>query len=143
MQVERTFFVDRSIDEVFAFLSDFENTEQWDPGTVSTTRTSGDGGLGTTYRSTSRFMGREVTLDYETIAYDPPSHVVLRGVNGRTTTADVLTFVSQSDGRTQITYRAEFDFGFPLSVLAPVLLRSKLTQLADETVEQIRRSLSG
>ena len=51
MDVERSFVVDRPVEEVFDFLADFENTESWDPGTVETRRTSGDGGLGTRYRN--------------------------------------------------------------------------------------------
>ena len=70
MHVERTFTVDREIAHVFDFLSDFENTEKWDPGTIETRRLSGDGGVGTTYRNRSRFMKREVELEYETIGHD-------------------------------------------------------------------------
>ena len=73
------------IEDVFDFLSDFENTEQWDPGTIETRRVSGDGGLGTTYRNRSQFMKREVELEYETIGYERPTSFVCRGRNGRTT----------------------------------------------------------
>ena len=38
---------------MFAYLSDFTTTNEWDPGTVSTERVSGDGGVGTTYHNTS------------------------------------------------------------------------------------------
>ena len=50
MHVERTFTVPRPIEAVFAYLADFAHTEQWDPGTVETRRTGGDGGVGTTLR---------------------------------------------------------------------------------------------
>lgn len=141
MDVERTFTVEKPIEQTFAFLSDFENTEHWDPGTVSTKRTSGDGGVGTTYKNISEFMGRKVELDYETVGYDEPTHFVCRGVNGKTTATDHMTFTAV-DGRTQIHYRAVFDFPFPISVLAPIVARGKLEKLADETVEQIKKSLA-
>ena len=67
--VERTFTVRRPVAEVFDYLGDFEHTEQWDPGTVTTRRTSGDGGLGTTYDNESEFLGRRVSLVYETITF--------------------------------------------------------------------------
>jgi carbon monoxide dehydrogenase subunit G len=132
--------VDREIEDVFDFLSDFENTEQWDPGTIETRRLSGDGGVGTTYRNLSRFMKREVELEYETIGFDRPMSFVCRGRNGRTTATDHLTF-TRDGNRTQIHYRAVFDFPFPVSVLAPVLARRPLEKLADETVEQMRATL--
>ena len=34
-----------------------------------------------------------------------------------------------------------FDFPFPVNVVAPVLVRKPLENLADETVEQMRKSL--
>ena len=79
MHVERTFTVSLPIEATFAYLSDFENTEEWDPGTVSTKRTGGDGGVGTTYKNTSEFMGRKTDLTYETITYDKPTSFQCRG----------------------------------------------------------------
>lgn len=140
MHVERTFTVSHHITDVFDYFSDFTRTEQWDPGTLETTRTSGDGGLGTTYRNRSTFMGRTVTLTYTTVAFDRPHFFSVRGVNGKTTTSDTLTFAPEADG-TRIHYRAEFDFPFPLSVVAPLVLRRKLDDLADETVAQMKSAV--
>ncbi len=140
MQVERTFTVNRRVEDVFDYLSDFENTEQWDPGTLETTRVSGDGGIGTTYKNRSRFMKREVDLEYETIGHERPTSFVCRGRNGRTTATDHLSFTRDGEG-TQIHYRAVFDFPFPVNVLAPVFVRRPLNALADETVAQIKETL--
>ncbi len=43
MRVERVVTTDKPLDLVYAYLSDFTNTTEWDPGTVSTERISGDG----------------------------------------------------------------------------------------------------
>lgn len=142
MDVERTFHLPRPVEEVFAYLSDFENTEHWDPGTIETTRLSGDGGMGTRYANRSRFMGRTVTLEYETVGFDPPAFFACKGVNGRTTATDVMSFTPVDDTATQVHYRAQFDFPFPLHQLAPLVLRRRLDGLADETVESIRRALA-
>ncbi|MDE0776586.1 MAG: SRPBCC family protein [Nocardioides sp.] len=142
MHVERTFTVSRPIEDVFAYLADFENTNEWDPGTRSTTRTSGDGGLGTTHDNTSEFMGRTVDLAYETITYDVPTRVQIRGRNGRTTATDSLSFSALPDGGTSIHYRADFDFPFLIRLVAPFVVGCRLPALADETVEQIKRSLA-
>ncbi|MEO7351089.1 MAG: SRPBCC family protein, partial [Marmoricola sp.] len=48
MKLQRSVETDASPAAVFAYLSDFTNTNEWDPGTVETTRVSGDGGVGTT-----------------------------------------------------------------------------------------------
>ncbi len=140
MHVERTFTVSVPIEAVFAYLSDFENTEEWDPGTVSTTRTSGDGGLGTTYANRSEFMGRETELEYETITYDRPTAFQCRGRNKTATATDTMTFSSDGAG-TRIHYRADFEFHGLVKFVAPFIVRPKLDSLADETIEQIQKAL--
>ncbi|WP_341924300.1 SRPBCC family protein [Nocardioides psychrotolerans] len=142
MHVERTFTVARPIEEVFAYLGDFTHTEQWDPGTVTTTRTGGDGGLGTTYANTSEFMGRRVELTYETITYEQPTRVQFRGKNKSATATDSLSFSPAPGGGTAIHYRADFDFGLLGNLVVPLVIRRKLDKVADETIEQMRRALA-
>ncbi len=142
MHVERTFTVPRPIDEVFAFLGDFTTTNQWDPGTRETVRTSGDGGLGTTYRNTSEFMGRTVELTYETVVFDEPTRVAFRGRNKQTTATDSMTLRSLSETSTEVHYRADFEFPFLIRLVAPLVVGRKLPALADETIAQIKRCLA-
>ena len=140
MHVERTFTVSLPPEAVFAYLSDFENTEEWDPGTIKTRRTSGDGGLGTTYENTSEFMGRKTELDYETITYEQPTRFQCRGRNKTATATDSMTFTPAGDG-TQIHYRADFEFHGVAKLVAPLVVKPKLSSLADETIEQIKKTL--
>ncbi|MGA8852084.1 MAG: SRPBCC family protein [Aeromicrobium sp.] len=140
MHVERTFIVNRPIDEVFDYLSDFENTQEWDPGTLETTRTEGDGGLGTTYRNRSSFMGREVELTYRTIGFDRPTFFSCQGTNKTATATDTMTFTREGE-RTQIQYRADFEFHGVVKFIAPLIVKPKLSALADETIEQIADAL--
>lgn len=140
MHVERTFTVSRSIEDVFDYLSDFANTNEWDPGTIETTRVTGDGGLGTTYANRSEFMGRQTDLTYETITYDRPTKFSCRGTNKTATATDTMTFTRDGD-RTQIHYRADFEFKGVVKLVAPIIVKPKLSSLADETVEQIKAAL--
>ena len=140
MHVERIFTVSKPIEAVFAYLSDFENTNEWDPGPVETRRTSGDGGLGTIYHNRSQFMGRETELTYETIGHDAPTFFSCRGKNKSATATDTMTFTRDGD-RTQIHYRADFAFHGLVKYIAPLVVKGKLESLADETIEQIRTTL--
>ena len=140
MHVERTFTVSRSTEDVFDYLSDFENTNEWDPGTIETRRTGGDGGIGTVYANRSSFAGREVELTYTTIGFDRPTFFSARGQNAQSTATDSMTFTRDGD-RTQIRYRADFQFRGVVKYLAPLVLRRRLDALADETIEHIRTSL--
>ncbi|WP_139977615.1 SRPBCC family protein [Nocardioides litoris] len=140
--VERTFTVRRPVAEVFDFLADFEHTEHWDPGTVTTRRTSGDGGLGTTYDNESEFLGRRVRLVYETITFRRPEAVQVRGRNKASTATDSMTFTDAGGKTTCIHYRADFTFHGWVRLVAPLVVRrGRLDDLADETVDRIVRTL--
>src|SRR4051794_23085234 len=113
MFVERFFTVPRPVEAVFDYLSDFTHTTEWDPGTVETTRTSGDGGVGTTYRNRSEFLGKQVELSYEVVELERPDKLVFRGHNedANTWTTDTMTFYPSEDGGgTDVHYRADFVF---------------------------------
>jgi len=141
MHVERTFTVPRPIEAVFDYLSDFAHTNEWDPGTVSTTRTSGDGGVGTTYANTSQFVGREVELTYETVVHDRPRELKFRGTNKTATATDWMRFRAVSADATEIHYRADFAFHGVVKLVAPLVVKPKLSALADETVEALTKAL--
>ena len=143
MHVERTFTVTTPIETVFDYLADFSHTNEWDPGTLETTRTSGDGGVGTTYANTSEFMGRKAELTYETTAHERPTRLQFRGSNPTVNTTDTLSFTPVADGAsTQIHYRADFEFQLMLvALVAPLVVKPKLNKLADETVGQMSRTL--
>ena len=95
-------------DVVYAFLSDFENAEEWDPGTVECQRVDGDGGVGTRYRNVSSFLGRTTTVEYVARELNPPTFVHFEGHNEQFTGHDRIS-LQASGGGTQVTYDAEFD----------------------------------
>lgn len=141
MHVERTFTVPRPIEAVFDYLADFTRTEQWDPGTVSTTRTSGDGGVGTSYDNVSTFMGRRVELVYEAVQVDRPTELRFRGTNSGADTQDWLRLRPISGEATEIHYRADFAFRGVAKLAAPLLVKPRLSALADETVDKLTAAL--
>ena len=74
----------KPLDAVFDYLSDFTTTTEWDPGTVTTVRQHGDGGVGTTYLNTSTFLGRKTQLTYVVDEFvDRQAHSTSRGEQDR------------------------------------------------------------
>lgn len=136
--LHRTIETHTPTDRVFAYLADFSNATEWDSGTVSCERVSGDGGPGTVYRNVSRFMGREVELDYTVEQVEPPV-IALVGRQGGTTSRDTIT-VTPSGSGTRVEYRADFEFTGPARLLGP-LMRIPLTRLADETERTLKEAL--
>ncbi len=137
--VSRTFTTTATPDAAYAYLADFTHAEEWDPGTKSCERTSGDGGVGTTYRNVSSFLGREVEVMYTTAELAPPTRVHLRGTNEQFEGHDIFEITASGRG-SQVRYTAEMSFT-GLSKLASPLVAAYLPILAKKTVDQLRASL--
>jgi carbon monoxide dehydrogenase subunit G len=137
--VSRTFSTVATPDAAYRYLSDFTTAEEWDPGTQSCDRTSGDGGVGTTYRNVSRFLGREVEVTYTTAELAPPTRVHLRGTNDQFEGHDIFEITASGRG-SQVRYTAEMSFS-GVSRLAAPLVAAYLPILARKTVDQLRASL--
>ena len=137
--VSRTFSTIATPDATFAYLSDFTHAEEWDPGTRTCERTSGDGGVGTTYRNVSTFLGREVEITYTTAELAPPTRVHLRGTNEQFEGHDIFEITASGSG-SQVRYTAEMSFS-GLSRLASPVVSAYLPILARKTVDQLRASL--
>lgn len=143
LQIQRTVDTGAAPAAVFDYLSDFTTTTEWDPGTISTTRAKGDGGVGTVYENVSEFNGKRSELRYTVLEHQPPSKVVLRGENKTLTALDTMRIEPNGPG-TRVTYTAEFTFKGVLRLLQPVLgiaLRSSFRKLGDEAEQGMRTAL--
>ena len=130
MRLRRIVTVEKPLDKVFAYLSDFTTTTEWDPGTVTTVRTTGDGGFGTEYLNTSTFAGRETQLTYVVQDLVPNQRIALRGENATVIAHDTMTFRATGNA-TEVTYTADFTFKGIARLIAP-LLKPAFTRLGDE-----------
>jgi uncharacterized protein YndB with AHSA1/START domain len=140
MKIERTVTVDIPVRRAFDYLADFTTTTEWDPGTVSTVRSKGDGGVGTTYLNTSKFIGRETSLTYVVEELVPEGRVRLRGENKTVVAVDTMTFRPVATG-TEVTYTAEFTFKGLSRLLAP-LLKPAFVRLGNEAEAGLRSALT-
>ncbi|HET9422715.1 MAG TPA: SRPBCC family protein [Nocardioides sp.] len=143
--VERTITVSQPIGKVWAYLSDFTNTEEWDPPTVSTVRNSGEGGVGTTYSNVSKFLGHETETQYVVTEHEVGSLLQLEGDAGSVKVLDTITFASSSDvagnGLTTVTYRSEFRPVGAAKLVEP-LLPPALKILGDKVAASLEKRLS-
>jgi carbon monoxide dehydrogenase subunit G len=137
--IERVVTVDKPAETVFAYLSDFETTTEWDPGTISTVKLEGDGGPGTKYQNTSSFAGRETELEYVVQQREAGRTFQVRGENKTVTALDTMTF-REAEGGTEVTYRAEFEFK-GVTRLIERLFKSQFKKLGDEVEQGLRHAL--
>ncbi|HSU01330.1 MAG TPA: SRPBCC family protein [Nocardioides sp.] len=137
--VSRTFSTTATPEAAYRYLADFTNAEEWDPGTRTCERTGGDGGVGTTYRNVSTFLGREVEVVYTAAELAPPTRVHLRGTNAQFEGHDI--FVIRASGRgSEVTYRADMAFSGVARIATPVVI-AYLPVLARTTVARLRACL--
>lgn len=140
LDVTRTFVVTKPIDEVVTYLKDFANSEQWDPGTVTTTRVGDDPiDVGSTWHNVSEFRGRTTELTYRLTRADA-GRLTFVGENKTVTSTDDLHF-REVEGGTEISYQAHFDF-HGLARLAEPFLKGALDKLGDKTEAQMRETIN-
>jgi hypothetical protein len=139
IMVQRAVVVQPSVHRVYAYLSDFTNAVEWDAGTVRCSMLQGDGGVGTTYANTSKFMGLETELTYEVVELEPDRLIVLRGENRTVTSTDHILIQPVERG-TEVLYTAEFEFK-GVAKLLQVVLRAPLEKLADNAKVSLASAL--
>jgi uncharacterized protein YndB with AHSA1/START domain len=141
MKVQRSVTTKTAPEVVFAYLSDFTTTTQWDPGTVRTERISGDGDVGTRYHNVSKFLGRETELEYSVIERQEPTLIKLRGVNKSVEATDHMQIAAAGTGST-VTYTATFTFKGIAKYIAP-LMSPALTKLGNDAEAGLQKALDG
>ena len=137
--ITRTFTTSAPPEAAHAYLAEFRNAEAWDPGTKTCERTGGDGGVGTTYRNVSSFLGREVEITYTTVELAPPARVHLRGTNEQFEGHDIFEIRASGRG-SEVTYRADMAFSGLAKIVSPVVA-AYLPVLAKKTVDELRTCL--
>lgn len=139
--VTRSIEVPGNADEVFAYVADFSNTEEWDPGIVAARQTSPDPVQeGSTFELVARFMGRDLETTYRMTEYEPPHRVVLVGGTDNFESTDVIT-VTPADSGVTIDYKAVFELKGLLRFVEP-LFRGSFNSLADKAVAGLKQTLS-
>jgi carbon monoxide dehydrogenase subunit G len=126
--------------EVFAYLSDFSTTAEWDPGVVEAEQL-GDEPVaeGSEFRLVADFLRRNTTLTYRIVEYDPPSAVTFRGENSSVVSLDRITF-EPWDGGTRITYDADLALKGPVKLADP-LLALAFKRVGDRALAGMRETL--
>lgn len=121
MRLHEKRHIDLPVEQVFNYVSDFANTEQWDPG-VKSARQVGDGpvGVGTKYDVVATFGSSEVPMVYEVTAFEPHRRVVLAGSSETLDAIDDIRF-EPSGGGTLVDYTADFTFNNWIRFVAPAM----------------------
>lgn len=119
---KNTLTIDRPVEEVFAYLAEFEKVPSWNYAIEETIKTSpGPVAAGATYRQT-RSIPRRAEEEFEVTIFERPSRIALRGQIGpfRTSARYVLDPVGSA---TRLTNEVELEPSFvALKLVAPLVV---------------------
>jgi carbon monoxide dehydrogenase subunit G len=138
--VVRTFTVTASPGVVLEYLTDFGNTEEWDPATQRTIRHgSGPIVVGTSWHNVSKIRGLTTELTY-TLAVRDSDRIVFIGRNEGATSIDTITARPVAGG-SEVTYHVDLEMHGLAKLAAPVM-RSEFEKLGNETASRLTVALN-
>ncbi|NIO68993.1 MAG: hypothetical protein GTN71_08145 [Anaerolineae bacterium] len=120
--------INRSIEEVFAFMTDIEKWSQWASEVVEAKKTSeGPVGVGTTFSFLVQFLGRRMEGTNEVTDYAPNSKFAFKTTSGPVSAEDEITFESVTGG-TKVTRVSRVETGGFFKLAEPILTRTAQRQ---------------
>lgn len=138
--LHETVEVKRPAWEVFAYVSDFTTTAEWDPTVLSARKlTTGAIGVGTQFEVVCALPVGSVTLLYTVRKLHDNACVELSGQSAFFDVYDTITLRSTAKG-THIDYRAAFTFK-PVVATVAALSSKGLEQMGRESVAGLREAL--
>jgi carbon monoxide dehydrogenase subunit G len=137
---ENTVIIRRPVEEVFAFLADFENVPRWNFAIVETTKTSpGPVGVGTTYRQTRSVPTRSEER-FEVTTFEPPRRLEVQGQIGPFR-ARIGYLLEPAGSGTRLRNLVDLGSSGPLTLVAP-LVTSRVKHAVAANLETLEQLLS-
>ena len=115
--------VNRPVEEVWDFISNFENTTRWSRGVLEARQTSdGPLGIGSTLQTVVKAFGRRRTADYLVTEYEPNRALAFEVTSGPMTSRARYS-VAPAGAGTRLTASGEAQATGRYRLLAPLLVR--------------------
>ena len=113
--------IGRPIEDVFAVLTNVENTGKWFPGNVEEHWTSPPPhGVGSTRHAVVTVLGRRTENDAVTTEYQPPHRAVMEGTSPNAPFVVTLICAPDGDG-TRIEVTSEIGLRGAMRILGPLV----------------------
>lgn len=130
-----------SPEQAFAFLEDFSNAEDWDPGVASAERLDhGPIGVGSRFGLDLNVAGRTQRWTYTVEVHDAPRRVTFVTRSGRAVGIDAVTVVSTERG-TRVDWDATFRFTGLLGAVVDPAFQLVFNRIAGKATDGLRDAL--
>ena len=114
--------IQRSVEDVFAVLTDVTKTGRWYPAKVEEWWTSPPPhGIGSTRRARTWVLGRAMENDAVVTAYDPPRLAAMKGLS-RNTPFDATLRFEPVEGGTRATVETVFALSGAMRLIGPLFI---------------------
>ena len=132
--------VNRPVEEVWHFISNFENATRWSRGVLEARQTSdGPLGAGSTLQTVVKAFGRRRTADYLVTEYEP-NHAFAFEVTAGPMTSRARYSVEPAGAGTRLTASGEAQARGLYKLLGPVLVRT-LERHSQDDLSNLKRIL--
>jgi uncharacterized membrane protein len=138
LEFENTIRIDRPLDEVFAFLLDFENIPKWNYYVLEVRQLSeSPRGVGTTYHQ----VRKTDEQDFRIIEFEPDHTVAVKTLPQSSPTLEMRFRLYQEGNATRIRDEWKLDMGMP-AILERLALRRVKSAVA-EILAKLKELLEG
>jgi carbon monoxide dehydrogenase subunit G len=125
----------------FAYMADFENAAEWDPGIVEARRlTPAPTEVGSRFEVVALFRGRRQRFEYVVTEYRDGTRIALRGEGEKATSDDVIEVAAEASG-TRVTYSADLRLTGVYRIAEP-FLGSTVRRMGDDALDGLAARLS-
>jgi uncharacterized membrane protein len=140
IDIERSFTIHRPLEDVFDYMSRFENDAEWRAEIADIRRsTSLERGVGERYEQLLDIGGRQVMTDFEVVEYEQNRHLAFRGTSGDVKARGAYDFTAEGDA-THVDVHATVDVSGAAQLTEPYMKRQLATH-GDEDFRRLRRLL--
>jgi uncharacterized membrane protein len=129
MNARQSIVINMPVEEIFAYMSELENLVDWSNPIIAIRKLSpGDIHVGTTVRSTIRFLGRWWNMTFEVVECEPGRSLTIKSIAGVAPCLFCYQFEPLENGKTMVSQEAMIQltgnlYGMEEPVLARVVNR--------------------
>ncbi len=132
IKIEINLEINRSLPEVFAFLTDHENDSKWRSGVIESKKTSeGPVGVGATGSEMLQFLGRRMETSYEVTEYEQDRKLGFKTTSGPVPMEGGYSLESSGSG-TKLDFTIQGDAGGFFKLAEPILARMVKRQVESD-----------
>lgn len=141
MRYRKSIEVAAALEDAFAYVADFGNAAEWDPGLLESRRLDeGPLRVGSAFHIVADVRGKAQTFNYAITELAAPRLVVVVGTGPKARSRDVITFEPGAVAGTRITYDVDLRLRGARRLAEP-FLRGFMRALGDAAIAGLKQRL--